>query len=193
MTVTRGEQAAEALVRFGAQIMRRSFPDQAPSCIAWSRIGRDVLARLGVRSECVPVTLRVANNQAREHLAAGRPDLVCSGDGSWVVAVGGGGRRRAGRWDGHMVVLVEGIALVDLTLHQAARPERGIRVGPSWFALEEPFVHGSQVVYELCDGVALRYERKNDLPPWEQSPAWRNDYGVLVARLTDRLRVVLDS
>jgi hypothetical protein len=92
-----------------------------------------------------------------------------------------------------MVLLVEQDALVDLTLHQAARPERGIRVEPAWFALEEPFVHGSTVVYELADGVALRYERNDHLPRWQDSPAWRHNYGVLVARLTDRLRVVLES
>jgi hypothetical protein len=183
----------EALTRFGARALSQAFRGQDPSCIAWSRIGRDVLAQLGVQSTCVPARLRVCNAAARRHVDAKQPWMIGSGDGSWYVSIGGGGQSRPGRWDGHMVLLAEERFLVDLTLHQAARPEYGIHVEPAWFPLDAPLVHGEPVSFLKLDGTVMQYERDDTLPPYQDTPGWTRDYRSLVRLLVRRLRPVVNA
>ncbi len=150
------------------------YPDthHDPSCIAYSRVARDTLRKIGLKADVVPVRLRVATPPAAAHLVAGREDLAVLGGGT-IVRVGGAGRVPDGRWDGHLVVQVEDHWLLDLTLQQVQRPSQGIRVGPSVFELPAPLrEHGEVASFWTPEGVLIWYARDEHLLSYRDARAW---------------------
>lgn len=66
-------------------------------------------------------------------------------EGWWSVTVGAG-PAAAHKWPGHLVTIVDGIELLDLTLSQGNRPEKGIVTGPVFTRVTPEFLAGNEVL-----------------------------------------------
>jgi hypothetical protein len=149
-----------------ATILRRFHAD---SCVASTRVVIEVLDYFGIRAKPQPVRLRIFNPEATRLVAAGVELLPEHKDaGAWIVEVEGTGRMTAGadgrrRWDGHLVAVAINPAgpdvAIDLSLDQASRPQRNIRLEPTSFVLpdgwrDRPFgieQNGCTIAYTAID------------------------------------------
>lgn len=157
------------------------------SCILGTRLAREVLAYFGLPATAVPVRFAVFNPAAWALLEANDgalPDPLP--DGAWSVGVAASGVHGPGRWDGHLVLRVDVAEplLLDVTIDQASRPERGI-------VLDEPVVapwpdrlaaDGGPFVFVDGADNRLAYEVIEDTL-WRRSPDWTRG-GADLRRLT---------
>jgi hypothetical protein len=145
------------------------------SCIASTKMGYEVLRYFGVPA--VPRAVRMAafNRTAWQAVEAGQvPDW--EGTDAWSVAIAGqGAPQTRGGWDGHLVLLVHGRLLLDLSLDQADRPKKGIHLAPTMLLIPDPaaFTAGEWVRYEHEDGTVLGYQRLDD-QGWRASRDWNH-------------------
>lgn len=129
------------------------------TCILHARVGVQALRELGVRARPLAVKLRVMNPALATHARAmlngvngGAPptEEQLLADGSWEVDLGyPGGKPPPGArsgYDGHVLVIVEDRLGLDLTLDQAARPEKNIRVQPTLFPVARDFLSGQETL-----------------------------------------------
>lgn len=161
----------EAWLERFAQVTRKHVLEFYPpdSCIATCRIGAKVLRHFGVLVRPVPVrAMAFTPDRWALHergMALDDPRLAATGHcvlightGEVYESAEEGGRRR---WNGHLVLLThEPAILVDMSLDQASRPDRGI-------ALTEPicaripnaqaFRDGEPVLGRTREGVVLAY------------------------------------
>lgn len=149
---------------------------KADTCILATRIGTYALRELGFRVQPVPVTVAAMNAAYVQMLSEREPDWQGpQGEdlerytqkwkraGAWSVMLGYGiDPRRVARgekpgYDGHLAIGVDRTYLLDPTIGQASRPEKGITLGPlTMYAPEflrgeqqtmSPEVHTPMVVY----------------------------------------------
>lgn len=120
-----------AFMDAACRVIPERFPPNA--CIACTRVTLEVLTRWHFRVRPCSVEAQIANPAlvARWHRLRRKPrshdelEQWTHEDGSYLIHLGGGGPR-ADHWAGHLVALVEGRVMVDLSLPQANTPERGI-------------------------------------------------------------------
>jgi hypothetical protein len=95
-------------------------------CIMYSLISRDTFRALGFRSEVLPCIFMAANREAISGLG---PD-----EGAYQVIIGDPLHppEQIDGWNGHLVTVIEDRVFLDLSLGQANRPGRGIRISPMW-------------------------------------------------------------
>ena len=155
------------------------------SCIAASRIGMDFLAELGIHSEAVRVeAMLISADLANRYRQEGRLPSSQEERERWVAETGGhsvglGYPMGDGKPGLHVVLLVAGRWLWDLSIDQADRRHLGLRVpGPLAIDLEdaEAFKRGKVWQRSTEDGDFVSYriaaERSED---WRQSNNWRRD------------------
>lgn len=104
-------------------------------CVFASFTGREVLRRFGIMAKPVSVRALAVNKIHWEDVdgewekiinPAGHPEVP---DG-WTVGVGFG-KPKKGRWPGHLILTARNPdVFIDLTIDQAARPEKGIPLKP---------------------------------------------------------------
>lgn len=122
---------AVALLLSGVPAIRAHYT--AGSCIASTKIGLAVLAALGVEARPVVVQAAVGNRTWWDYITMRTPAAEILADPSaWSVGLGVPNPGKD--WHMHLVI-VTARALVDLTLDQATRPSRGIRLAPMAFGL----------------------------------------------------------
>lgn len=155
---------------------------RADVCIAATRLALEILAPLGYDVKPLPVRLFAYNAiWIQKALAAGHhPKSEQEGqqwqaEGAWAVGAGIGhrddrdapyGRNEAiGRFNGHLVLIVNRDYLLDLSLAQIARPERNIYAEqPLVVRLDSrAFLHGTRAFvarYQAADHdeVMLEYQ-----------------------------------
>jgi hypothetical protein len=107
------------------------------TCVFCSWIGREVLRRFGISAKPVAVRAAIVNRQFWEDVGEDwNRVLDVKDDGlreeSWSVALGfSHGPPEKGRWAGHLILTTRNPDMVlDLTLDQASRPEKGIPLEP---------------------------------------------------------------
>lgn len=153
------------------------------SCIAATRVGLDVLGHFGVAAAPLTVEAEVFNAiQIQLLRERGGPPKDWKEAGEWMRqgawAHGIGTRESRGRegWPGHLVMIVGERQLVDLSIGQANKPEKGIVLGePIVCEVTRPFMQERERLVLTKDGILLTYlARSRDLS-YRQRPEWRSD------------------
>ena len=154
---------------------------RAETCILSTRIGMAVLEYFGVSARPRAVSVMVFNAEGWklywEAMKAGSAPDWGSHPTAWSVGVGGSGVstwdpvQQRTKWDGHLVIETSDV-LVDLTLDQAERPERGIFAGPTVLPLHSEWHTEGTLLLENPHGNILLYQAIDDLN-WRQAPDWK--------------------
>jgi hypothetical protein len=143
-------------------------------CILFTRIAVDVCRERGVRAKALPVSVEIT--------AAADPEAS--------ILLGFEGQRPADApddvWDGHLVAILDGRLLVDLSIDSIVRPELG--VDPEPFVAEVPpeFVSGGTVDLPVRGGRA-RYRAQPKRKDYRDLPAWEQAMQDEIVRLADAL------
>lgn len=159
------------LLDYGRQrILREWMPD---SCIASTAIALDVLEYFSIPARPLPVVVSIFNPEAVQMLDKGITDMnEWNKVGAWSVGVGMGERAfRPDRWSGHLVALVDETILLDLSLDQASRTEKGIILTPTKAPMPDDFFTGSPLVGEL-NGCTVIYKYKAN-EEFRNAPDWK--------------------
>jgi hypothetical protein len=175
-------QVIAGLCEFARPIMLEKVrPD---SCIAMTRVGVEVLNHFGYVAAPLNVEALVVNAEYHRRLEAGliAPDrLPTDADfaaGAWGIGIGLEEHMRELATQGvnpagHVVAVV-GAFLVDLSLDQASRPEKGINLEPHCFEFDADVYAGATWTYRINGGEAfVEYKLRPDLESWRDSPDWR--------------------
>jgi hypothetical protein len=158
------------------EMMDIAVPAFAPfrnHCIAAARVLTLAASQAGVQNRAVPVFAVVANAAMLELHNTPCPEdpaeAKARGEamGAWFVRLGDPGHSPApGLWAGHVVVLLWGDVLVDITLSQVGRgvlPVVG-RAPLSWLDGEPCAIAG--------DGWQVEYEHRPENKSFKKSPDW---------------------
>lgn len=150
----------------------------ADTCVISTLLSVEVLRYFGIASAPEPVYFAAYSPEAVATLA---PD----GAGVWrharghSVGVTGTGAvvRRDGRlrWDGHLVArLLDRPRLLDVSLDQASRPDRGLRLDPAVVPLCIQWgARGARALLTRDDGAVIVYEPMRCAgAPWRQHSAY---------------------
>ena len=148
-------------------------------CIAATRITVDALRGLGFQVEPVVVHCQVFNAVYWNWLLAhGRwpadmeeaQALVDAGAHS--VDIGNPrDQQQPGGWVGHLVALVEGCLLIDLSLGQATRPAKQMYLPPIAAMIADGFATGTPDDFEM-NGCRVRYEPRPGVTSYTASKDW---------------------
>ena len=79
----------------------------------------------------------------------------------------------AGNWSGHLVALVENKYLLDLSIDQASRPERGLLLEPFFIEVPSGFMQGSGISVTTSQGAELQYWARPADKSFLQAGDWR--------------------
>jgi hypothetical protein len=138
------------------------------SCIAAARVLIDVFDRLHVRARPLAVAVDVFNPAmvARSAASNGRLPETTEEYQQWIEESGcwwltlGLGDPEPGRWLGHVAVVVWESVLLDLTLPQATRHERGIVLAPAAVQVWPEVLDGSERRVVQMNGCELHYQAR---------------------------------
>jgi hypothetical protein len=144
---------------------------RADSCIAATRITKAVLDYFGYSVR--PAAVRVAGFTATawSDAQAGRTGNDPA-RGAWSVGVVGSGAIRDGRWDGHLVAIVEGCWLLDASVEQLNRPEHGLQFAPSACPLPDGWPETPLLLRQNSTGSVLTYRSMPDRQAWRRTADW---------------------
>lgn len=154
------------------------------SCIAASRIGMDFLAGLGIPSEAVRVeAMFFSADMVNRFRREGRMPNSVEERERWVAETGGhsvglGVTLPDGSPGLHVVLLVDGAHLWDLSADQADRPAHGLRVPDPMVGPVDvrAFKRGTPLTAQSHDGAVAVYRISKDrYEQWRQSNNWRKD------------------
>lgn len=124
----------------------------AHCCLNGTRCIIEVLRAFGVQARPVSVTAIAANRVWVERIKAKLAPL--DDPDAWAIGVDTAGSGEEGKWPGHLVALVEGRWLLDVSAGQMNRPERNILI-PTFFVAEW---NGKKTQpYDLSDGGVVEY------------------------------------
>jgi hypothetical protein len=94
--------------------------------------------------------------------------------GCYSIGVGLG-EREPGKWPGHLVALLAGKVLVDLTLDQAERPEHNVILPvPIIAAVGADFLEPGNVARGLVNGCRVDYVARPEDRSFERSNDWKS-------------------
>lgn len=94
--------------------------------------------------------------------------------GAWSVGIGHGGAKVPKTWDGHLVAVMEGQAIIDASLPQASRKPCGMLLRPLWFTVAPEVLSASAVLESTVNGCLLIYETDVADKSFMDTPDWRN-------------------
>lgn len=147
------------------------------TCILHTKVALLRARQDGLRAEALACKVQIANRaMLKVHERLGRaPEPDEWGPDAWSLGIGFGQpdpEERPG-YDGHVVVIVAGRFLMDLTLDQASRPERGIFLRPGFFGpLSREFLRGATIVGFTMNGSEVRYEAMPGERGFLTKPDW---------------------
>jgi hypothetical protein len=168
---------------------------------------RTIACRVGVFNEAM--LLRV-DREGRWPTDPGETERWSRQDGSWGVSIGTTGQMIVKpdgmrRYDGHLVLLAHpqaardeesdhGGVLIDLTLHQASRPQKGIQLDPLIATVGKDFLYGGPYS-TVVNGCGVRYDYMPESMDWVFTPDWRDtDRRVpIIRRSIERMEAALDG
>jgi hypothetical protein len=179
------------------EIARRFRPD---CCIAATRLTQLVLREFHFKVEPLPVRLLALNEAGAEYVDALQQGPVSEeavdawqAKGAWMVDIGRPGMKpEPGRWPGHLVALINGGVLLDLTAPQASRPDRGILVDVLCLEVPAEFVSGElEWRAAALQGEVAMHIAPND--KYRLGPDWYSPerYREIVPRIVDQIRLSL--
>jgi len=166
------------------------FFDDRP-CIAAGRVAFDVLREFRVKVRPFSVKMHVYNPVMTERILAGQRCDTEEQYREWeaagcVQANVGFGEPQPGCWAGHLVVIVEGQLMFDLTLTQATRPHWGIQMEPLAALVEPGFLAGTENHVEVVNGCGVKYMPYPEDKSYERAPSW--NLKDRTARCTDEVK-----
>lgn len=188
--------------------------ERRDTCVLSSNIGRAVLRSYGIDARPLAVRALVCNRVAWEATEGDltrlwEMTLEDAPEEFWTVGLGFG-EREPGRFPGHLILSTRNPdRIIDLTLDQASRPDKGIRLEPFSDDVDREalrkFERGEGVLRtdDAEDGSVVAYGRVPDLDyrrgtDWRGITAaevdfdldnWREEVvGALREKIADRLR-----
>jgi hypothetical protein len=174
------------------ELLKRFRPD---SCVESTRLVVEFLRSHGVRVSPLRVQVGVFNDAIVKRLEVtpnpGPGELARWErlDGSWSVGIGATSDAMArakaadaslvvsasGGWSGHLVALIEGRIVVDLSLDQLNRPLHGINLHPVTFDVPDPrWLDGHIPLHLELDGCIVNYWAMPEDKSFLHLPAWRD-------------------
>lgn len=163
------------LLFHGLRVLDGKYDVDKGACIAATRVAIEVLAHYGIAAKPLSVDLLVMNAASGVAAAEGR-DWQNNVSGGWTVAIVRQQDVPPSKWGGHLVA-VTADEIIDLSLPQANRPDRGIEVTPSRLPLtgerRTGFLAGNeQMVYTDPGGITLVYRARPRDRTYTTSPNW---------------------
>jgi len=137
--------------------MRRDYGPNA--CIICTRIAVESFRKRGIRAQPLAVTATIYNPSWTRYLSAhdhagAEHDLQAH-----RVVLGFSGNAPPGTWDGHVVCIVEGRTLLDLTLDQVNEFGHGFDVTPAHLPIPRGLLRGGSVCF-TSRGCHVQYDAK---------------------------------
>jgi hypothetical protein len=168
------------------------------SCIAAARVLVDAFDRLHVRVRPLSVTVDVFNPAmvARASAEGGRVPETDEEYQRWVEESGcwwltlGIGDPEPGKWPGHVTVVAWDRVLIDLTLPQASRPQRGIVLAPAAIQVWAEVLTGAERRVVTMHGCELHYRARPQDRSFMGSRDWqcRDRHKEVVSEIVRRAR-----
>ena len=162
------------------------------SCIACTRITIEVCAYFGVPARPQPVKVAAWTARAWELKDTALPPDQWPRE-AWSTGILTGEQpSRPGRWNGHLVA-VTATDLIDPSLSQLSRPDRGLHLAAAAFTIPPGWQDGEQARITLGDGTVLVYIPVTNhgyraSPHWSRrSPTIRRVVGAAIRALTAEL------
>lgn len=185
------------LAELAPEEIRRELPGRRDVCVLATRVGYDVLSYFGVESAPVVVRALAFNPPAVAWVNERGPNVSdeqleeYNATGAWVVAIDEEDHEIPGRFPGHLVLRVPSErALVDLSIDQFARPERGIIMPKSaiFDAPDDFFSDDGAATYGLEGGGRLAYfYRQRGTKDFRSGADWKRK-NPISGRVIRRLR-----
>lgn len=149
--------------------------------IITARICHDVLRHFEIPSRAVACWMRVHNaafqarmDDGQEPVDEAEIEQWFAEDGSWNVGIGGLGLEEPGRFGGHLVVVADRQILLDPTLDQVNRIEKGIDLRPLALRVPEGWVDGDpHTIKGELNGCTILYSAQTD-KLFAETVAWRD-------------------
>jgi hypothetical protein len=190
------ERTLTAVMDAACTVFPRHYrPD---GCIAAARLLVDVFGRLHVPCRPLAVVVDVFNPAmvARSAAEGGRLPRDTEEYRRWIDESGcwwltlGGGDPEPGTWPGHVAVAAWDRVLLDLTLPQASRPQRGIVLAPAAVQVWPEVLDGSCRRVVAMHGCELHYQARPEDRSFMLSADWqcRERHRDVVAELLARVR-----
>jgi hypothetical protein len=161
------------------------------SCIAMTRCAIEVLRAFGLEAQPANVEVVAANQTFMRLMGEGNirmedklPDWAVA-EGAWAVGLG---LRPKDEEVGHVVAILDD-QVIDLSLDQASRPQRGIVLEPLVGTLPDNY-RCEPWVYKV-DEAYVTYHLRADLKKWLMSRDWhrfRERYGKQTGQIIRELR-----
>lgn len=167
----REDRICELLCEVARPLILKEF--RVNSCVASSRVGKRVLDHYEIPSKPIAVKIDVFNSQYCSLLQE-RGDFPSTEEG-WIEW------RDLGAWNvgidnedlGHIVLIVRGNTLLDLSMDQMSRPDKKIILNPSGFSIPDDFVSNPQwAVFQDVYGCVARYMAQPENKAFSTSRDW---------------------
>lgn len=194
------ERSAYDVACLAKPILLRHFSKD--SCINTTRVLLEVFRALGIPAEACSVRVQlytagyIAMAEAKGRMPRTREEMMEWTDHPDVYSLGigyGGIDVDPKAWCGHLAIRI-GDGLLDATLDQADRPERGL-ILPSVLQLEEMppefWMGDTPVANKMSNGCVVRYEHVPRSNGYLASPAWafrRNVEGRVYDEILARMK-----
>lgn len=174
----------DALTEIVPQVLREEFPERADLCVLGTRIGYDACRYFEIDAKPCCVRTIAFNQDWYEHYVATGCDLdhpswesfMGENGNAWSVVVDESERDEPGRYAGHLVLLAEpdDLYLLDLTMRQFARPERGMLFPDAYKTRldRDAFARGEPIMLSEPPGYLL-YRLRTDAPDYRRGGDWR--------------------
>lgn len=173
------DQLIDVLAPIVRQRMLKHFrPD---CCIATTKILREILEYYGFKSQPMAVSVHIYNARLIELMDAGPlPEneeekmALFERTGAWGIGIG-----QSGSQDGCHVVLQSQGFLLDASLDQAERPERGIELPELLAVPVPPRFLGRRVKGQMIRGMVgkcMVVYKRIDNEKWRESRNWRDEH-----------------
>jgi hypothetical protein len=173
------ERKLAAVMNAACRVFARRYrPD---SCIAAARVLVDVFDRLHAKVRPLAVVVDVFNPAMVTRAEAEGGRLPADTEeyrrwieesGCWWLTLGGGTDPEPGKWPGHVGVVAWESVLIDLTLPQATRQQRGIVLAPAAVQVGREFLDGSDRRVVMMNSSELHYQARPDDRSFMKSPDW---------------------
>lgn len=159
-------------------------------CIAGSVCAYEAARYFGFKAEIVACDCGVFNALAWAENSKGNHDVANWPEGAWSVGASHSTEAEEGRYNSHVVCLVEGV-LVDLSFRQFNRPEKAILAEPMATAFRLPSFEGDGYAATLPEGAWAVWMLRREERGWKQAPDYRKKKRLPAGQLIRGLKEVL--
>jgi hypothetical protein len=158
-------------------------------CVVCTRIAVETLRRNGIRAQPLPVSVTVYNPVMTGYLEANDPVGAERDPQACQAMFGFTGNAPPGMWDGHLVCIVQGRILVDLTLDQVNQWGNGFAATPARLPVPPDFVRGGTVSF-TNQGCFVQYDARPDDKSYLTLSDWndRSEREPLIRHIEQLLR-----